>query len=57
MVSLNSSSNNISRNQRNKNKNTTYIFTNLSLKYLHYDLQVNVDVTQIFTDNILTILP
>ena len=42
-------------NQRNKN--TTYIFTTLSFMYLVYDLQVNIDVTLIFTDDILTILP
>ena len=38
-------------------KNTIYILTILSFTYLLYDLQVNIDVTQIFTDNILTVLP
>ena len=43
--------------QNQRNKNTTYIFTTLSFTYLLYDLQVNIDVTLIFTDDILTILP
>ena len=42
-------------NQRNKN--TTYIFTTLSFTYLLYDLQMKIDVTLIYTDDILTILP
>ena len=42
-------------NQRNKN--TTYVFTTLNFTYLLYDLQGNIDVTLIFTDDILTILP
>ena len=41
-----------------RNKSTTYIIsTTLSFTYLLYDLQVNIDVTQVFTDDILTILP
>ena len=41
-----------------RNKSTTYIIsTTLSFTYLLYDLQVNIDVTQIFTNDILTILP
>ena len=38
-------------------KNTTYIFTILSFTYLLHDLLVNIDATQIFTEDILTILP
>ena len=32
-------------------------FHYLRFTYLLYDLQVNIDVTQIFGDDILTILP
>ena len=42
--------------QNQRNKNTTYIFTTLSLTYLLYDLQMNIDVTLIFTDDTLTML-
>lgn len=41
-----------------RNKSTTYIIsTTLSFTYLLYDLQVNIDITLIVTDNILTMLP
>ena len=32
-------------------------FTTFSFTYLFYDLQVNIDATLIFTDDMLTILP
>ena len=40
-----------------KSENTAYVFTALNFTYLLYDLQVNIDITQIFTDDIFTILP
>ena len=39
------------------NKKTTYIFTTTSFTDLLYDLQMNVGLTQIFTEDIPTILP
>ena len=38
-------------------KNATYIPTILRFPCLVYDLQVSIDVTLIFTDDILAILP
>ena len=38
-------------------KSEKYIFTTLNFTYLHYDLWVNINSTQIFADDILTILP
>ena len=38
-------------------KYITYIHTALGYTYLLYNLQVNIEFTQIFNDDILTILP
>ena len=40
-------------NQRNKN--AIYAFTTLISTYLLYDLQVDIDVTRIFTEDLLKI--
>ena len=42
---------------KSEESNNRFIFTTLSFTYLLYDLQVDIDIALIFTDEILTILP